>query len=90
MRPNEKQLIGHLPSGGEIHRYDDTPPVFGMKGEWEACALYAGESVGLIHEIKPAAEIVDDVVREARRTILSLAQVHGGESVVPPPLCRDK
>lgn len=48
MRPNEKQVIGYSASGKEIVRYDDTPPVAGMSGDWEACALYAGQSTGVI------------------------------------------
>jgi NAD(P)H-dependent flavin oxidoreductase YrpB (nitropropane dioxygenase family) len=73
-RPHEKQPIGHSPKGGEILRYDDTPPVVGMTGDWEACALYAGQSVGVIHEIKSAGSIVTEIVRDARQAILSLAR----------------
>jgi NAD(P)H-dependent flavin oxidoreductase YrpB (nitropropane dioxygenase family) len=74
MRPHEKQPIGHSPKGTEILRYDDTPPVVGMTGDWEACALYAGQSVGVIHEIKSAASIVDEIVCDARQTILSMSR----------------
>jgi nitronate monooxygenase len=72
VRPNEKQSIGFSPGGSEIFRYDDVPPVMGMSGDWEACALYAGQSTALIYEIKPAGSIVDDVVRDARQMIFSL------------------
>jgi nitronate monooxygenase len=74
MRPNEKELIGSSPKGGKIFRYDDTPPVIGMTGDWEACALFAGQSAGIIHEIKSAGSLVNDIVCDARQTILSLAQ----------------
>lgn len=74
LRPNEKQLIGFSPGGGEIIRYDDTPPVMGMSGDWEACAPYAGEGTVLIHNIESAASIVNDVVRKARQTIRSLGR----------------
>lgn len=73
-RPNEHQLIGYSPCGKEIFYYDDMPPVAGMTGAWEACALYAGESVGTITEVKPAASIVHEIVREAWQTIHSLAR----------------
>jgi enoyl-[acyl-carrier protein] reductase II len=36
--------------------------------------LPAGQSAGLIHEIKPAAEIFQDIVREAEETIRELSQ----------------
>jgi nitronate monooxygenase len=74
LRPNENQVIGHSASGKDILRYDDTPPVAGMSGDWEACALYAGQGTGVIKEIKPARSIVNEIVRDARNTILSLAQ----------------
>jgi nitronate monooxygenase len=74
LRPNEKQVIGHSANGKEILRYDDTPPIAGMSGDWEACALYAGEGAGVIKEIKPARSIVNDIVRDARRVILTLSQ----------------
>ena len=75
MRPRENELIGRSPQNAEIRRYDDTPPVAGMSGDWEACALYAGESAGLIREIKSAGSIVDEIVRDAVGTIQALARV---------------
>src|SRR5262249_47752201 len=76
MRPNENEPIGFSAGGRQILRYDDTPPVAGMIGEWEACALYAGQGVGTIREILPAAMIVKAIVRQARETIGSLAHAH--------------
>jgi NAD(P)H-dependent flavin oxidoreductase YrpB (nitropropane dioxygenase family) len=75
MRPNENEVVGRSPQGTEIRRYDDTPPVAGMSGDWEACALYAGESVGIIREIKSAGSIVHEIAQDARETIRSLARV---------------
>jgi nitronate monooxygenase len=80
MRPDEKQSVGLSPAGREIFRYDDTPPVKGMSGDWEACALYAGQSIGAIDEIKSAGDIVKDIARDALQTILSLAEAGSGES----------
>jgi nitronate monooxygenase len=74
-RPGENEVIARSPQNAEIRRYDDMPPVAGMSGDWEACALYAGESAGLIREIKPAGMIVEEIVCDALRTIQSLAQV---------------
>jgi NAD(P)H-dependent flavin oxidoreductase YrpB (nitropropane dioxygenase family) len=73
MRPNEKQVIGHSANGKEILLYDDTPPVAGMNGNWEACALYAGQSTGLIKEVRSAGPIVNEIVRDALSVIHSLA-----------------
>ena len=34
-------------------------------GNFDVAAVFAGESAGLIHDIPPAAEIVDRIVTEA-------------------------
>jgi nitronate monooxygenase len=71
-RPGEGERIGSSLSGATIRRYDDTPPVAGMSGDWEACALYAVQSIGGVRAIQPAAEIVAQVVAEARAAITAL------------------
>jgi NAD(P)H-dependent flavin oxidoreductase YrpB (nitropropane dioxygenase family) len=38
-----------------------------MQGEIEAMALYAGQGVGLVKDIKPAAMIVEQLKREAEQ-----------------------
>jgi nitronate monooxygenase len=39
-------------------------------GNFDVAGVFAGESVGLIHDIAPAAEIVDRIVTEAEQTLL--------------------
>ncbi|HLW77085.1 MAG TPA: nitronate monooxygenase [Bryobacteraceae bacterium] len=75
-RPTEGAFIGRI-KGKEIALYDDTPPLRDLEGEWERCPLYAGESVALVHELRPAAEIVREVAAEAERTIARLNQFCG-------------
>jgi nitronate monooxygenase len=43
------------------------------EGDTEALALFAGQGVGLVNRVQPAAEIVRDIAAEARETIQSLA-----------------
>jgi nitronate monooxygenase len=38
-------------------------------GNFDVAAVFAGESVGLIHDIPPAAEIVGRIVAEAEQTL---------------------
>jgi nitronate monooxygenase len=52
--------------------YDDAIPCAGMKGEMERLALYAGQSVGLVETIKPAARIVHEMMEQATRVIRGL------------------
>ena len=37
--------------------------------------LPAGQGAGLIHEVKPAAEVFADIVREAEETLRELTQI---------------
>jgi nitronate monooxygenase len=39
-------------------------------GNFDIAAVFAGESVGLIHDIPPAAEIVERIVTEAEQLLL--------------------
>ena len=41
-------------------------PTSGMSGEVEALALYAGQGVGLIDRVEPAADLVERLARGAR------------------------
>jgi nitronate monooxygenase len=68
-RPGEDEVIATQPDGTPIRRYDIAAPRADMSGAWEACALYAGQSAGLVHEILPAGEIVRRIVEEATALI---------------------
>lgn len=62
-RPGEGQVIGAFPDGRPIRRYDVPAPMKGATGEIEAFALYAGQSVGLVHEIQPVAAVMAELAR---------------------------
>src|SRR6202022_1350444 len=65
-RPGEGTVIGTgLGLRIDVPKYSAMSPLSGFVGDMEYIALYAGESCTLINEIKPAAEIVRDLVREA-------------------------
>jgi NAD(P)H-dependent flavin oxidoreductase YrpB (nitropropane dioxygenase family) len=49
----------------DLVRYSAAPPMPGFEGDIEYAALYAGESCELIHDIRPAAEILSSIVRDA-------------------------
>jgi len=74
-RPGEGSTLGTMQIAGttvEVPRYAVFPPMPGFSGDIERTALYAGESCTLINDIRPAARIVRDVVREAEETIRGL------------------
>jgi len=72
-RPGEGTSIGRrrLTSGemAEWPRYavGTVPPDF--EGDWEYAPLWAGESCSDVNEIKPAGEIVADLVRDAEAAL---------------------
>ena len=53
-RPGEGEEVA-----GGIPRYASNPPLAGTDGDIEAMAMYAGQSVGAIAAVEPAAEIVE-------------------------------
>ena len=44
-------------------------PVIGFEGDIEQAVLYAGESCSLVNDIKPAGQVVRDLVTEAQEVI---------------------
>ena len=76
-RPGEGETIGYSVDGRPIPRYYVShPTVTRVVGDdaAEAMALYAGQSVGVIHERKPARRIVQDLMNEAEFALGALAE----------------
>ena len=70
-RPDEP-VIGETSFGGRripVQRFMGLPATAEATGDIESMALLAGQGVGLVHEIKPAAEIVQELVEGARRVM---------------------
>jgi nitronate monooxygenase len=63
--PGESDVIGQTSRGQAILRYHDDFPGAHTTGDLQSMVLYAGESVGVIHEILPAGEIVRSVADQA-------------------------
>ena len=71
-RPGEGTIVGTLVRGGttrEVPKYSAAAPMIGFSGDMEYIALYAGESCSLVNDIKPARQIVEDLVHEAEAVI---------------------
>jgi nitronate monooxygenase len=70
-RPDEP-VIGSLSLGGHeipLLRFMGIPPNTATTGDIDKMPLYAGQGVGLVREIKPAADVVRELVREAEAVI---------------------
>jgi NAD(P)H-dependent flavin oxidoreductase YrpB (nitropropane dioxygenase family) len=72
-RPSEGEVIARDSRGRPYLRYDDMIPVSGMAGDLGAMALYAGQSVGLLHDQAPAGQIVTEIARQAQHALAALA-----------------
>lgn len=68
-RPGEGEQLATNADGSAVHRYDDAKPVVGITGDVESLSLYAGQSVGLVHGVPPAAQIVAELADGAERSL---------------------
>jgi nitronate monooxygenase len=64
-RPGEGDILTQHIAGAQFPRYDDAAPMQGLTGDVEAMALYAGQSVGLIHTIEPVQQLIKSLIEQA-------------------------
>jgi NAD(P)H-dependent flavin oxidoreductase YrpB (nitropropane dioxygenase family) len=64
-RPGEGEVLATDAGGKEVLRYQSTSPREELSGDIDALSLWAGQSVGLVHEILPVREIVGRIAAEA-------------------------
>jgi NAD(P)H-dependent flavin oxidoreductase YrpB (nitropropane dioxygenase family) len=68
----DEQAVGQTVIGGQampVLRFVSMPPNCEASGDIDSMALLAGQGVGLIREIKPAGQIMHELVEEARQII---------------------
>lgn len=71
-RPGEGDVVAHR-DGRPILRYSSTLPLASDEGDLEARALWAGQSVGVVRNVAPAADIVQRLAAECDATIHRLS-----------------
>ena len=64
-RPGERDVVATDTDGSAVHRYDSVSPRADLQGDIEALSLGAGQSVGLVHDIRPIRDIVQGIAAEA-------------------------
>jgi NAD(P)H-dependent flavin oxidoreductase YrpB (nitropropane dioxygenase family) len=72
-RDGEGDVIGRTAAGEPIARYQSISPAEGYEGDVDSFPMWAGQSVGTIHDVRPAGEIVRSIVAEAEATLRGLA-----------------
>jgi nitronate monooxygenase len=73
----DEPIIGEVSLGGmrmPLPRFGGIPPARDASGDIESMDFLAGQSVGLVREIKPAAEVVREIVQEAERILAERGQ----------------
>jgi nitronate monooxygenase len=71
-RPGEHDIITEFSPERQVERYSRYLPAPMMKGDLEPLAHYAGQSVGLVKNIKSVSEILAEVIEEACKGIHGL------------------
>jgi len=71
-RAGEGKVVGRTAAGDPIARYQSVSPGEGFQGDVEELPMWAGQSVGALHDVLPAGEIVRNIVAEAEQTLLGL------------------
>lgn len=67
-RPGENEIVGTMPVAGqhvELPRYSIFMPMEGFEGDIDDQVLYCGQSCTLVHDVVPAAEIVQTLADDA-------------------------
>jgi NAD(P)H-dependent flavin oxidoreductase YrpB (nitropropane dioxygenase family) len=70
-RPAEGETVANSPLRGNIPRYSSSTPGKDFTGNIEALSMWAGQGLAMINKVQPAAEIVDEIISEARKVLLS-------------------
>src|SRR6516225_1698906 len=68
----DEPAVGQTVIGGQampVPRFLSVPPNGKASGDIDSMALLSGQGVGLVREIKPASQIVHELVEEARQII---------------------
>jgi nitronate monooxygenase len=73
-RPGEGEVIATSRSLGPLVRYRVCTASADTEGDIDALPLWAGQSVGLVSNLKSAGDIVREIVEEAEAVLRRLAQ----------------
>lgn len=72
-RPGEGEILGRN-RDESIPRYGPATPGRDVEGRVEPMALYAGQGVGLVTSVQPAADITREIADDARAVLRGLAR----------------
>lgn len=65
LRPGEGDTLATDADGDPVARYSSVSPRAELDGEIEAVSLWAGQSVGVVHDSRPVHEVITTLAEEA-------------------------
>ena len=71
-RPGEGDILARSPSRGDLVRYRMLTVSPDISGDIEALCMWAGQSVGLVRKVQPAADIVREIATDAQAILRRL------------------
>jgi NAD(P)H-dependent flavin oxidoreductase YrpB (nitropropane dioxygenase family) len=71
-RPGENAAVANDGDGHNLPAYSALMPLRRFGGEVDRMAMYAGQSAGLVRDVRPAADLVTAIVREAEAALANL------------------
>lgn len=63
-KPGESDVVADHPEFGPAMRYETIPPMVGHAGNLDEMAMYAGQGVGDVNDLPPAAELIERIWKE--------------------------
>jgi nitronate monooxygenase len=72
-RPGEGEVVARSESSGDLLRYACQSPPPDASGNVEALAMWAGQTIGVVRHVQPAADIVEEIMDEAKTVISGLS-----------------
>jgi NAD(P)H-dependent flavin oxidoreductase YrpB (nitropropane dioxygenase family) len=65
-RPGEGDVVASSATKGDVLRYQSKSPSADLTGSVEAISMWAGQGVSMVKEVRPAGDIVREIVDEAK------------------------
>jgi NAD(P)H-dependent flavin oxidoreductase YrpB (nitropropane dioxygenase family) len=59
-----------------LRKFNVLPPGPGTRADWEEMPWLMGQGVGLVHDIRPAGEIVQEMMDQAERVLTRFRPGH--------------
>ncbi len=82
-RASDQPMIGTTRIAGQeipLTRFTGFPPCAEARGDIDSMSLLAGQSVGLVNDVRPAAELVHDLIDDATALIRRLTRIPAGSA----------